>query len=118
MVQKRLSSQGAPSFFGCCTQPICGSHTPSEQIPLRNEQSIGKPLAQLPPEQLPQPVQGSLSSHWAPSLPGMLPQLFVTGSHTPTWQVSGGGQNLVRPPVHRPSTQVSASVHQSLSSQG
>ena len=83
MVQKRLSSQGAPSFFDCDVQPVTGSHTPTEHSPSRNEQSMGLPLLQVPLEQTPHAVQGSPSSHCAPSLPGAAPQPLVTGSQTP-----------------------------------
>src|SRR5262249_22498918 len=70
IVQYRLSSHGVPSFTGITLQPICGSQNPTEQVPLRNEQSTMPPAMQLPPWQVPGSVHASLSTQDAPSLPG------------------------------------------------
>jgi hypothetical protein len=101
-VQNCASSHGVPSFCGIAWQPRTGSHTPSEHVPLKFEQSTGGPFEHVPWLHVPEYVHGSPSSHDAPSLPGALPHDFVPSSHDPTWHASGEGQNLVEPPTHMP----------------
>ncbi len=76
------SSQALPSFSAEGLQPITGSQTPTLHWPLNTEQSTGLPLAQLPPLHTPARVQGSLSSHWPPSLPAMFLHVFRASSQT------------------------------------
>src|SRR5262245_27176264 len=107
-----------PSLMGTEMQPWPGAHAPTVHALLRNEQSSGGPFMHVPPPHVPASVQASMSSHWAPSLPGFAPQDFATSSQTPTWQASGAAQALGFPPTHTPFTQWSASVQNSPSSHG
>jgi hypothetical protein len=109
-VQKRLSSQAAPSARGITLQPSCGSQKPFEQVPSRKVQSMGPPGLHMPPEQVPGRVHASSSLHEAPSLPGTWMHWSVAMSQRPSEQVPSDGQNLSEPPVHTPIWQVSFSV--------
>src|SRR5262249_3074491 len=120
MVQNRLSLHGIPSFLGMEThtaiwqtpweQPVGGLPSlhgmpsflgtaaqawPAMQVPTahsleRTEQSTGGPLRHCPVLHVPSSVQGSMSSHWAPSLPTVDVQESVVSSQVPIWQASGG----------------------------
>lgn len=116
-VQKKLSLQAAPSFFGIALQPTCESQTPTEQAPSRKEQSTCAPPRHWPFWQEPVCVQGSLSTQAAPLLPGTWMQVSVATSQLPMWQLSIEGQNF-KDPVQAPAVQESFSVQVLPSSQG
>src|SRR5689334_14911871 len=110
MVQNRPSSHGVPSLTGTAMQPWPGTHVPLAQVLSRTEQSTGGPARQVPFEHVPARVQASMSSHWAPSLPGIAVQVSVTSSQAPIWHASGGWQYLAVPPTHTPLMHTSFSV--------
>jgi hypothetical protein len=68
-VQKSPSSHAAPGLLGKGSHPA-GPHTPTVHGLSRKEQSIGWPAVHTPPLQAELAVQGSASSHGAPSLTG------------------------------------------------
>src|SRR5438034_11218471 len=92
-------------------------HTPLAQRLLSTEQSTGGPGMHWPFEQVPERVQASMSSHWAPSLPGIDEQESVASSQAPTWHASGGIQYFALPPTHTPFMHTSFSVQNCPSSQ-
>src|SRR5689334_7846368 len=95
---------------------MTGSHTPIPQMSFSTEQLTGGPFAQVPPWQVPASVQGSMSSHWAPSLPGVSTHLSCEMSQLAMWQASLGAQ-YVGVPVHTPLLQLSFWVQNLPSSQ-
>src|SRR6185503_10295937 len=111
------SSQKPPSLMGMGEQPCPWTQTPAVHWLSKIEQLTGLPFMHCPPEQTPCVVQGSRSSHCAPSLPGIVVQVFEASSQAPRWHASPGGQNLALPPVQWPLMQMSFSVQNCPSSQ-
>src|SRR5262249_48084077 len=77
------SLQAPPSFMGTAAQPWPAMHMPTAHSLSRTEQSTGGPLRHCPLLHVPESVHASMSSHWAPSLPGAEVQVSLASSQVP-----------------------------------